>query len=492
MRVRLRKIISIIIAIALLSLPVYALGNAPPKCEFDGYIVKFKDDFTLPAPMSEGESLFCPLEASDNTYTAAAISEVQPYIDYGVVDYVEPNYYMDLFEAPNDPGYTGAKQRYLDSLRLPYAWTKNIQTKNVRVCIIDSGVNKNHVDFAGLDLTKGENFLDNSKNFEDDIGHGTFITSVIAAATNNKIGMAGIAPGVEIVTMKCFSAGNKGTYADIIEAINLAVLPPEKGGFGCNIINMSFGSPQSSTALETAIKKAYDAGAILVAAVGNDYSAALRYPAAYAEVIGVGAVTNTMEKADFSNFNASVKVVAPGVNIIGASNTSNDGYKSDRGTSYSVPIVVGIAALAKSVKPQLTPQEFMDLLEETSTDLGAPGRDDSFGNGFLNAELILRCLGEDFGVFAEEANNKINIYGCISTQTFGEACSVLTASYDADGRMGDVGIIKGKTKPDGRLILPVQATGIAASRKVSIYVLNSNSAPMFNKTTYLPGKTVPN
>jgi subtilisin family serine protease len=214
----------------------------------------------------------------------------------------------------------------------------------------------------------------------DDNSHGTQVSGVIAAEHNNK-GIAGVSPGSRIMPLKITDSSGAITTADLCDALFYAA------DNGARVINMSLKSPFSS-AVQDAINYAHDKGAVLFAAAGNDGNANIWYPAGYENVVGVGATTNKDEKASFSNYNASVDVTAPGQDIY--TTHRSGGYVSVSGTSLAAPHAAGLAALVLSARPAYTPLRVERALENYANDLGAPGRDDNFGFGRINAYATIK------------------------------------------------------------------------------------------------------
>ena len=206
-----------------------------------------------------------------------------------------------------------------------------------------------------------------------------------------------------------------GTTYDVIQASatppglsnDSNTAPPRRA----DIINLSLGSNFSSQTEQNTIDQARNAGVIVIAAAGNDASSNPSFPAAYTGVVSVAATTITRTHASYSNFGPTIDVAAPGGNSAtdvngdgigdGVVSTFGDdahapvtfGYAALTGTSMATPHVAGVAALMKSVYPGLTPAQFDDALAAglLTDDLGAPGRDDQFGNGLINAQKAVNA-----------------------------------------------------------------------------------------------------
>ncbi|WP_408953673.1 S8 family serine peptidase [Lysobacter sp. Hz 25] len=205
--------------------------------------------------------------------------------------------------------------------------------EGIKVCVIDSGINSTHEDFAGIALTgypTGWN--------TDTCGHGTHVAGTIAAA-NNSTGVVGVSPGkVSLHIVKIFgSNGYNGsshgqcswTYSStLVDAANRCAAA------GAKIINMSLGGGGSSTTESNAFQTLANNGVLSIAAAGNDGNATLSYPASYPSVVSVAAIDQNNAKADFSQFNSEVELAAPGVDTYSTTPLAND------------PLVVGNSQFA--------------------------------------------------------------------------------------------------------------------------------------------------
>jgi len=239
----------------------------------------------------------------------------------------------------------------------PSVW-KDTRGEAVRVGIIDTGVDLNHPDLK--DNVKTAGWVLECQNIVDDNGHGSHVAGTIAALDND-IGVVGVAPKVEIYSVKAFTKSGRGNVSDVIEAINWCI---EKK---VQVINMSFGFKHSK-ALEKAIKEAYRRNIVLVAAAGNSGgNNSVMYPAGYPEVIAVAASNSDDKVAWFSSGGPQVDIMAPGAGIL--STYKNGGYKTMSGTSMACPHVTAACALILS-KANLTPEGVKQVLIKTARDLG--------------------------------------------------------------------------------------------------------------------------
>lgn len=239
----------------------------------------------------------------------------------------------------------------------PSVWNHTMG-KSVRVGIIDTGVDPNHPDLK--DNVKMAGWVLDCKNIIDDNGHGSHVAGTIAALDND-IGVVGVAPKVEIYSVKAFTKSGRGNVSDVIEGLNWCVENKVQ------VINMSFGF-KNSKALEKAIKEVYKRNIVLVAAAGNSGgNNSVMYPAGYPEVIAVAASNTDDKVAWFSSGGAQVDVMAPGAGIL--STYKNGRYKTMSGTSMACPHVAAACALILSIS-NLDAKGVKEVLINTAKDLG--------------------------------------------------------------------------------------------------------------------------
>lgn len=269
-------------------------------------------------------------------------------------------------------------------------WDWSISSEEVIVAVIDTGVHFQHEDLKNK-LVPGYNFVHDNNNPQDDEGHGTMVASIIAAESNNGIGIAGVAWNARIMPIKALNADGVGSYVTIALAIRYAA------DQGARIVNLSLGGPVDSFILRDACQYAVQRGLLLVAATGND-AGQVRYPAAYNElVLAVGASDANDQLATFSNFGPQVDLVAPGVYILcalfaPAEPENTRAYVFASGTSMAAPHVAGAAALVMSLKPGLSAAQVAALLRYTADDVNYvnhPGVDNFMGYGRLNLKTLL-------------------------------------------------------------------------------------------------------
>lgn len=312
------------------------------------------------------------------------------------VEYAEKNYivYADL--TPNDPRY--GQQSYLSVIDAPQAWGTQTGNSNVVIAVLDTGVETGHEDISGKTLPGCSvigSFTENScgTNVDDNHGHGTGVAGTAAAKTNNSLGAAGLCWNCPILPVKVLSDSGSGTLSDTIEGINFARNYALNNPTKKVVINMSLGrdcqASGVSLAEQDAITAAWNAGVLVVASAGNSGNSNLQCPAAADHVIAVSATDNSDALAGFSSFGSFVDLAAPGVNIVNAVGTSNVAgsfYASWSGTSFSSPIVSGVAGLVWSADTTLTNAEVDQILKDTAENIGSSLY---FGEGRVNADFAV-------------------------------------------------------------------------------------------------------
>jgi serine protease len=346
------------------------------------------------------------------------------------VEFAEPNGVARAFQrvgyfTPHDPFYTSQWHfRMLDAERM---WGIQKGDTSVAVAVLDTGIAyedfgpyRKAPDFGGTVFLQGHDFVNGDDHANDDNFHGTHVASTIAEATDNNIGVAGLAFGCALMPVKVLDNEGVGSFFVVAEGIDYAVNFTLNGQHPVKVINLSLGGDSSSTSVRQAVDRAVAAGVTIVAAAGNDGVGKVSFPAALPNVIGVGAVDGRKMKAPYSNFGPELSVVAPGGDIH-RDDTGPDGVPDGRpdgvlqqtfdpdvaeqqgryddfhyffvvGTSQATPHVAAVAALL--YRQGITqPAAIKAAIENTAEDLGAPGRDDTFGHGLLRPAVALRGYG---------------------------------------------------------------------------------------------------
>ncbi|MDX6480556.1 MAG: trimeric autotransporter adhesin [Gaiellaceae bacterium] len=309
------------------------------------------------------------LPRGQSVVSAIAALSRDPRVEYAVPDVI-----VRTAATANDPLYSS--QWALQAIGAPAAWDRTAGSTNVTVAVLDSGVDLHHPDLAA-NLVPGWNFVDNTSDPSDDLGHGTHVAGIIGAIGGNGVGVAGAGSHVSIMPLKICDAGGSCSLDDEVSALQYAV------DHGAKIANASFGGNYGGyQPEEDAIAAAGRKGLLYVAAAGNagyDNDLMPFYPASYPldNIISVAATTSSQGLASFSDYGfTSVLVAAPGQDILSTMLTSGplsnpSGYGALSGTSMAAPQVTGAAALLWAEHPDWTMQQVRMRLLTTASPLAS-------------------------------------------------------------------------------------------------------------------------
>jgi serine protease len=406
------------------------VGYAPAQtASFAADAVKRMGLRQVAYPPATGEQVM-RLPRDVSVSQAVARLRRQPGIAYAV-----PNYIAHIAGSwiPNDPGrghQAGGWQRIqwnflaADGVNAPEAWA-NLRAdhrpggRGAVVAILDTGIAyrnwkqfRKSPDFAGTKFVDPYDFVANNRFPLDREGHGTFVTGTIAEATNNHLGLTGLAYGASIMPVRVLDADGTGDSTTIAKGIRYAVK------HGAQVINLSLEfdiSIRSGDIPEilSAIRFAHRRGVVVVAASGNEGIDRSAYPARARNVISVGATTRDRCLAEYSNGGTHLALVAPGggddstvlsdpnchptrnlPNIFqmtfgDPANPRRFGLPRDWfGTSMAAPHVSGVAALVIAsgvLGPHPSPDRILARLEQTATPLGGAKPNEDYGFGLVNA-----------------------------------------------------------------------------------------------------------
>lgn len=456
------------------------LTGSAHAAEAPGYLVRLdRSDVTLAAeePLpGDPEPVWTP----QGIYTVAEWSDVEALAAAGVLDHVEEDSIVTLADLPDDPAWTAGQQPELSQIGMEYVWNRDLTAAPVRVGIVDSGLYAGHEDLQGCTVLPGVNFCGEEGTAErsdtsDEVGHGTFVAGIIGAVTSNALGGAGLAPNAQLVPLKCFTA-KTGRMSDVVAAIYCGV-----DEYDCRVLNLSLGSATDSEILREAVAYAASRGVVLVAASGNldpgqssTGDDALQYPAAYPEVIGVGAIQLSGQVASFSRQNAGVFLTAPGQDLYGLSTAGPDAYKAGSGTSYAAPMVSAAAAVALGLDPDLTAEQVGTLLRETTEDLGEPGYDWTYGWGALRMDALVMALEGRWRdpalVPSGEGGRATVLWDGLPADT---AVQVLGAVYGTDGCLTALSRKTVQSTWEGTVSLALE--GLAAGAQIRLFFLDGTT-----------------
>jgi subtilisin family serine protease len=293
----------------------------------------------------------------------------------GDYEFAEPNWTLFPAIAPNDSQYGSSWQH--TRLQSESAWNIETGGSNIIVAICDSGVDLDHPDLQDA-LVSGYNAASNQTQAAggdvDDInGHGTFVAGCAAAQGNNNRGVVGV--GWDFTIMPIRVSNNTDGTASAFAIQEGARWASDNGA---HIVNASF-SGGTAGANQGVGRYLKERGSLLFWSSGND--GAFVEPNRPDYVL-VGSTTSSDNRSGFSNFGPAVDVTAPGSSV--RSTRRFGSYGNGSGTSYASPIAAGVGAMIFSVDPTLSAHDVQDILYKSVDDLGAPGRDDSFGRGRVN------------------------------------------------------------------------------------------------------------
>lgn len=299
----------------------------------------------------------------------------------------EPLGYVYASATPTDPDYS--RQWGLPAIGAPSAWDRTWGASDVVVAVIDSGVDLDQPDLAAQIVPGGWDYVEDDAVPDDVLGHGTHVAGIVAAEASNGVLGSGVAPDCGILPLRVLDASGSGTTLDLGEAIYRAT------DQGADVINMSLGTPEQSTYVSDAVAYAIAHDVVVVAAAGNVYPpkyprlSDVQYPAREPGVIAVGAIQNTSPYtiASFSQDGAGLDVVAPGAYIFSTVIGTTGAYWD--GTSMATPFVAGAAALMRTVVPGATQADISTALATTALDLGAAGRDNTYGYGLIRVAAAI-------------------------------------------------------------------------------------------------------
>jgi hypothetical protein len=292
------------------------------------------------------------------------------------VRYIQPNRRVEIHARPNDELLR--YQTYLGPIQAEKAWDTVTANRSITIAIVDTGVDLDHPDLKS-NLVPGYNLIDEKKPPEDDHGHGTSVAGVIAAAGNNRSGIAGILWNARIMPIKALEADGSGSEDRLGRGIKHAV------DNGAKIVVLSLGLYKYSNYLQEIVDYAESKGVLLVAASGND-GEAVKYPAAYPTVLAVGGVDEQKRTEPDSNRGPEIDLVAPWRVYTTA---LGGGYDYNEGTSMAAPQAAAVAAMLLARHPDWTPAQLRSQLRHTAEDIGPPGWDPATGYGLLRADQAL-------------------------------------------------------------------------------------------------------
>jgi subtilisin family serine protease len=317
------------------------------------------------------------------------------------IKYVHRNFIDEHAMIPNDPGWSS--QWGPQRIDAPNAWDITTGSSTVLVAVTDTGIEYTHSDLSGNYQAGGYDWVNNDNDPMDDRYHGTHCAGILGAIGDNSIGIAGMNWNVKMLAEKILDSSGLGTHSNMAKGWIDSVLK------GADIISYSGGGSDSTTK-EQAVLFAYNQGVLCVAASGNNYGGSIIYPAAYPEVIAVGAIDSSDDLASYSNVGPEQELVAPGSDI-NSTWIGND-YNSISGTSMACPHVSGVAALMMAINPDLDSEEIRCILQETAEDIGLTGNEQ--GYGLVNASEAVAAAEFRYSISVTPNSQIISVPGSVS------------------------------------------------------------------------------
>ena len=365
----------------------------------DYLLVKLKNGLDIPTGMkiiNSNKLGYLHVAVPDNIDVEDYSKYLKETNQFEIVEYIgEIKYNL----SPNDSYISN--QWYINAVNLKDAWNITTGNSNIKVAVIDSGVEASHYDlgngtdsYSNISTSMGYDYINHSTINFPSFYHGTFVAGIIGAKTNNSLGISGVSGGnhSQGITIIPYNMGGSDNEGDApLFSLYLANAILDAISLGVNIINLSLSTSQTSD-IASAIEYAYYHNINIVCAAGNNNSSSISYPASSQYTIAVGASGHNNHRCSFSNYGNGLDLVAPGKDIYSTSLSNSYVYKD--GTSFSTAMVSGVLALMLSVNPNLTPSEVRNILHSTSAQIEGysfnNGWNQQVGYGLLNAHAAVK------------------------------------------------------------------------------------------------------
>ncbi len=359
------------------------------------------------------------LQDDANVPALVEILNSQPDVEFAELDQlVRPDEMI-----PNDPEYSN--EWHLTKIAAPQAWNTTTGMSNIVIAICDTGVDSTHPDLA-TKLIPGWNMYENNADTSDVYGHGTMVAGTVAASTNNQQGVASVAWGCLIMPVRISDSTGMASYSTIASGIRWAA------DHGARVANVSYRVTTSSS-VTSAANYMNSKGGVVTVAAGNDsyFDSTADNPS----VLTVSATDAADNLYSWSNRGNNIDVSAPG-NVYTC--IRGGGYGAAFGTSFSAPIVAGLAALVISTNPTLTPTQIQNKVKQSADDLGNAGWDSTYGWGRVNAaNAVSGAPAPDTtppSVSFSSPSSGANVAATVSVQVTGsDNVGVTSVSFSVDG-----------------------------------------------------------
>jgi hypothetical protein len=386
--------------------------------------------------------------------------------------------------VPNDPWYANWES-HLRKIQAPSAWALTTGSSNVTIAILDTGVDASHEDLISK-IVPGWNIYNNNSDFTDVAGHGTAVAGTAAAASNNGMGVASVCWGCKLMPVRVSDASGNATYSAIASGLTWAA------DHGARVANISY-IVSDSSAVTSAAQYFQSKGGVVTSSAGN-YSA-FSNSSDNPYILTVSATDQSDVIYYYSNTGKNIDLAAPGDSF---TTQMGGGYVSTGGTSYSSPIVAGVAALVISVNPSLSGAQIQNILKQSADDLGAPGWDTTYGSGRVNAaQAVSMAAGSGATVDVLPPNVSFtapvagaSVSGVITVQVSASdnvGVSSVTLNVDGVAMATDNGspfsfVLDSAIVPNGSHTFTAIATDGAGNSSIASISVNVNNPVIFDTT----------
>lgn len=449
----------------------YNLNHVPElkSALTNGIIISIDQEFKILSNQYDEIKRIYRIQIADKNLL---LEEIAMFSKLDYINYAERIPLYKTSYTPIDPDFSNpSKNWHIYNVNANIAWNYNIGSDTIKIGIVDDAVLTSHEDLQSkiwnnsneipnngidddgngyIDDVNGFDVADNDNNANPPqtvsssfFSHGTHVAGICGAETDNDLGNASIGFNSMIVPIKTKSNQNltPGALNNPMQGVEYAI------AVGVDVINMSWGSYGSSTSHQMVFNLAFSQGIVSVAAAGNDGFPFMAFPAAYNNVISVGATDQANNLSNYSNYATNIDVYAPGDNIWSTLGSGTDQYGYKSGTSMSAPIVSGIVALMKCNNSLLSPSDIKSCLHNTANFITGPNYIISLvqsDNALLcSAPLINECETNGCqliknGGFETTANNNITNYGGFDAIHSSYLCSWMSYAGTSDVYPSDV------------------------------------------------------
>jgi hypothetical protein len=361
-------------------------------------------------------------------------------------------------QIPNDTNWSSQWNLTAGNLDCPPGWDRATDS-SVVISVIDSGGDLSHPDLVdnlwvnpgeipgnGID-DEGNGYVDDVNGWDfwngdaapdDDLGHGTHVSGILGAKGNNNLAIAGVCWSTQVQEVKVLNSSGVGSWAGVAQGFTYAA------DNGASVLNASLGGIIGDPALAAAVDYANSLDVVQVAAAGNNGNNVPYYPAAYDHVIAVMATDSSQQRASWSDYGDWCDLCAPGDNILSLWSGGLTNWYS--GTSMASPHVAGIAALVRTVNPQLDALDTELVVRYSTTDLGTPGIDTTYEWGLADLNLAMAkagnltlssqdaSVGSVVEIFVDRPDGPGDFYMILPTLSGSEPGFLLAPYFPSDAR----------------------------------------------------------